>query len=208
MQSPRVFKLGPNVPRRGNTFSYFFGLFLLWLLGWRMRGDFPNVRKGMIIIAPHTSNYDGLVAVAGIMAMRLQLFFFVKDSAFVGPFGLVMKWFGARPVDRENSKDLVGFTARQYHAADALMLAIAPEGTRNASPSWKTGFYWMAHQAGVPIIMVAFDYATREIVMLGCFTPTGDIERDLPEIVAHYRDITPRHTERLSAPLRTLRRPD
>jgi hypothetical protein len=56
--------------------------------------------------------------------------------------------------------------------------------------------------------MVAFDYATREIVMLGCFTPTGDIERDLPEIVAHYRDITPRHTERLSAPLRTLRRPD
>lgn len=85
MNDSRVLHLGNQIPRRGNRFSQMVGLFLMWLIGWRMRGEFPNVRKGMIIIAPHTSNYDGLVSVAAIMAMRLQLFFFVKDSAFVWP---------------------------------------------------------------------------------------------------------------------------
>ncbi|HEX4937616.1 MAG TPA: 1-acyl-sn-glycerol-3-phosphate acyltransferase [Candidatus Kapabacteria bacterium] len=205
MPSSRIFTLGPDVPRRGNTFSHLCGLFLLWLIGWRMRGDFPNVRKGMVIVAPHTSNYDGVVAVAAILALRLQLLFFVKDSAFVWPIGGLMKWFGARPVDRENSKDLVGYTVRQYAANDSLMLAIAPEGTRKASPAWKTGFYWMAYQAGVPIIMIAFDYSKKEIVVLGCFTPTGNVEQDLPLIIEHFRGMEPCHEERLSAPLRALR---
>lgn len=204
MQSSRIFTLGPDVPRRGNTLSRLFGLFLLRLIGWRMRGEFPNVPKGMIIIAPHTSNYDGLVSVAAILALRLQLLFFVKDSAFVWPLGGLMRWFGAVPVDRESSRDMVGYTVQQYQKKPALMLAIAPEGTRTSSPAWKTGFYWMAHRAGVPIIMISFDYAKREIVMLGSFTPTGNIEQDLPQIIGHFRGMVPRHPDRLSAPLRAL----
>lgn len=204
MQSSRLFHLGPDVPRRGNAFSQLVGLFLLWLIGWRMRGEFPNVPKGMIVIAPHTSNYDGLVSVAGIMALRLQLFFFVKDSAFVWPIGGLMRWFGAVPVDRESSRDMVGYTVRQYQSKPALMLAIAPEGTRKSSPAWKTGFYWMAYQAGVPIIMISFDYSKREIVMLGSFTPTGNVEQDLPLIIERFRGMVPRHPDRLSAPLRAL----
>lgn len=208
MQSSRVFTLGPQVPRRGNHFSQWFGLFLLWLIGWRMRGEFPNVPKGMIIIAPHSSNYDGLVSVAAIMAMRLQLFFFVKDSAFVWPVGGLMRWFGAVPVDRESSKDMVGYTVSQYQSKDALMLAIAPEGTRKSSPAWKTGFYWIAYRAGVPIIMVSYDYSKKEIVLLGSFTPTGDVEQDLPQIIARFKGMVPRHPDRLSAQLRALRDKD
>jgi len=178
---------------------------MLWVIGWRMRGNFPDVRKGLIIVAPHTSNYDALIAVASIMAMRLQIFFFVKDSAFVWPIDGLMRWFGARPVDRANSKDVVGFTANQYHSKEALMLAMNPEGTRKASPVWKTGFYWIAYKARVPIIMIGFDYARREIVLLDTFMPTGNIDADLPQIISAFRDITPRHPERLSGPLRALK---
>lgn len=205
MNDSRVLHLGNQIPRRGNRFSQMVGLFLMWLIGWRMRGEFPNVRKGMIIIAPHTSNYDGLVSVAAIMAMRLQLFFFVKDSAFVWPVGGLMRWFGAVPVDRESSKDMVGYTVGQYQAKDALMLAIAPEGTRKSSPAWKTGFYWIAHRAGVPIILVSYDYSKKEIVLLGSFTPTGNIDQDLPQIIGHFRGMVPRHPDRLSAPLQALK---
>lgn len=205
MNLSRAFTLGPLVPRRGNRFTSWLGLFALWIIGWRMRGNFPDVRKGLIIVAPHTSNYDALLAVVSIMAMRLQAFFFVKDSAFVWPIGGLMRWFGALPVDRENSKDVVGFCVKQYQSKDALIMAINPEGTRKASPSWKTGFYWMAHKAGVPIIMIGFDYARREIVLLDTFMPTGNIDEDLPQIIAAFKDIAPRHPDRLSAPLRALK---
>lgn len=205
MSISRVLTLGPNVPRRGNRLSQWIGLILMHLIGWRMRGEFPNVPKGMLVIAPHTSNYDGVVSVAAILALRLQLFFFVKDSAFIWPFGGLMRWFGAVPVDRESSRDMVGFTASKYSSKDALMLAIAPEGTRKSSPAWKTGFYWIAHRAGVPLIMVSFDYGKKEVVILGSFTPTGNIEQDLPLIIGSFKGMVPRHPDRLSAQLLALR---
>ncbi len=208
MSISRVLTLGPNVPRRGNRLSQWIGLILMHLIGWRMRGEFPNVPKGMLVIAPHTSNYDGVVSVAAILALRLQLFFFVKDSAFIWPFGGLMRWFGAVPVDRESSRDMVGFTASKYSSKDALMLAIAPEGTRKSSPAWKTGFYWIAHRAGVPLIMVSFDYGKKEVVILGSFTPTGNIEQDLPLIIGSFKGMVPRHPDRLSAPLLALKQQD
>lgn len=208
MSISRVLTLGPNVPRRGNRLSQWIGLILMHLIGWRMRGEFPNVPKGMLVIAPHTSNYDGVVSVAAILALRLQLFFFVKDSAFIWPLGGLMRWFGAVPVDRESSRDMVGFTASKYNSKDALMLAIAPEGTRKSSPAWKTGFYWIAHRAGVPLIMVSFDYGKKEVVILGSFTPTGNIEQDLPLIIGSFKGMVPRHPDRLSAPLLALKQQD
>lgn len=208
MSISRVLTLGPNVPRRGNRLSQWIGLILMHLIGWRMRGEFPNVPKGMLVIAPHTSNYDGVVSVAAILALRLQLFFFVKDSAFIWPLGGLMRWFGAVPVDRESSRDMVGFTANRYNNSDALMLAIAPEGTRKSSPAWKTGFYWIAHRAGVPLIMVSFDYGKKEVVILGSFTPTGNIEQDLPLIIGSFKGMVPRHPDRLSAPLLALKQQD
>lgn len=208
MSISRVLTLGPQIPRRGNRLSQWIGLILMHLIGWRMRGEFPNVPKGMLVIAPHTSNYDGVVSVAAILALRLQLFFFVKDSAFIWPFGGLMRWFGAVPVDRESSRDMVGFTASKYNSKDALMLAIAPEGTRKSSPAWKTGFYWIAHRAGVPLIMVSFDYGKKEVVILGSFTPTGNIEQDLPLIIGSFKGMVPRHPDRLSAPLLALKQQD
>lgn len=205
MTDPRLIDLGPNVPRRGNAFSRWFSLMLLRLLGWRVTGDFPNVRKAVLIVAPHTSNMDGVMTVVASFALGLKISFFVKHAAFRFPFGGLMRFFGALPVNREDSKNLVGFSAGKLREKDQLLLSVAPEGTRHETDNWKTGFYWIAHQAQVPIIFIAFDYPSREVRIVGHLTPSGDIDRDLPAIIECYRGIVPRHPAKLSAPLRALR---
>lgn len=205
MKHPRVITFGPQVPRRGNAFSRRLGLCLLRLIGWRVRGDFPNVPQAVIIVAPHSSNIDGVVVVAALLALGLRVSFFVKHSAFRWPFAGLMRWFGAVPVNREDAHDLVAFSAAKFAQKPQLLLAIAPEGTRHAAPEWKRGFYWIALQAKVPLISVGLDYARRELVILGHCRPGGDLEAELPGIVAGFRHMQPRHPERLSAPLRRLR---
>jgi 1-acyl-sn-glycerol-3-phosphate acyltransferase len=205
MTDSRLIELGPNVPRRGNAFSRLFSLLLLRLLGWRVTGAFPDVRKAVLIVAPHTSNMDGVMTVVASFALGLKISFFVKHAAFRFPFGGLMRFFGALPVNREDSKNLVGYSAGKLREKDQLLLSVAPEGTRDTADTWKTGFYWIAHEAQVPIIFIAFDYPTREVRIMGHMTPSGDIERELPTILERYRGITPRHPDRLSGPLRALR---
>ncbi|MCC2639296.1 MAG: phospholipid/glycerol acyltransferase [Moraxellaceae bacterium] len=205
MTDPRLIELGPNVPRRGNAFSRWLSLLILKLLGWRVTGAFPDVRKGVLIVAPHTSNFDGFMTVVASFALGLKISFFVKAAAFTFPFGGFMRWVGALPVNRDNSKNLVAYSAAQLREADQLLISVAPEGTRSTADNWKSGFYWIAHQAELPIIFVAFDYLTKEVRIMGSMMPTGDIDKDMPEIIARYRDIHPRHPERLSGPLRALR---
>lgn len=202
--SPRLIPVPPLLPQRGNAFSKGLGLFLLWLLGWRIRGTLPNVRQAVAIVAPHTSNYDGLLTVVSMLALGLRISFFVKHSAFRWPVAGLMRWFGALPVNRGDNRDLVAFSAGKFAEKPELMVAIAPEGTRHSADSWKSGFYWIAHRAGVPILPVAFDYARREIIILDSLQPSGDLEQDMPALLQRYRGITPAHPERLSRPLRDL----
>lgn len=205
MTDSRLIDLGPDVPRRGNAFSR--GLFhlLLRLMGWRITGTFPDVRKAVLIVAPHTSNWDGVMTVVASFALGLRISFFVKHSAFRFPFGGLMRFFGALPVNREDSRNLVAYSAAKLREKEQLLLSVAPEGTRDTADSWKTGFYWIAHEANVPIVCIAFDYPTKEVRIVGHLTPTGDLEGELPRILDFYRGITPRHPDRLSAPLRALR---
>lgn len=200
--SDRLIPVPAALPQRGNAFSKGLGLLLLRLMGWRIRGQLPDTRQAVIIVAPHTSNYDGLVTVVAMLALGLRISFFVKHSAFRWPFAGLMRWFGALPVNREDNHDLVAFSAAKFREKPDLLLAIAPEGTRHAAESWKTGFYWIAHRAGVPLLLVGFDYSARTVRILGTFTPTGDAEADMPAIIARYRGIAPAHPERLSRPLR------
>lgn len=203
---PRLIGLGPQVPRRGNAFSQWLGLLMLRLLGgWRVRGHWPDVPKAVVIVAPHTSNMDGVLSVAAMLALRLRLQFFMKHTAFPWPFAGLIRWFGGIPVNRGAAHDLVGASAEQFARREQLLVAITPDGTRHAPKEWKKGFYWIAHRAGVPILCVGYDYARREIVILEALTPSGDYEKDYPLLLAQFRGIEPRHAERLSQPLRTLR---
>lgn len=203
--SSRIIPIGGCVPRRGNAFSRCLGIFVLWLIGWRVRGTFPDTAKIMIIGAPHTSNFDAVLAVSTMLALRLKISFFVKDSAFAWPFGGLMRWFGAVPVRREDSQDLVGFSVQKFVEKKELLVAIMPEGTRHGTSNWKSGFYWIAQRAEVPVLMVGLDYGKKEIVMMQTLTPSGDLEADMATIVNSYRSIEPRRPERLSAPLKAVR---
>ena len=131
--------LGPDVPRRGNAVGQFVGELLLRLLGWQITGVPLSAPKAMFIGAPHTSNRDGLIAVAAMLALRLRINVMMKAELFVGPFGKLFHWFGMRPVYRSKSMGLVEQSAQQYRETDKLYLGIAPEGTRHASKAWKLG---------------------------------------------------------------------
>ncbi len=200
----RTIPLGPAVPRRGNWLSCFLGWLVLLIMRWRVVGDMPNVPKAVVVVAPHTSNWDGVVALASIWGLRLRIAFMIKAEATRGPGGLLVRWLDGIGVDRSSAADVVPQTVAAFQSRDKLWLGLAPEGTRKSPESWKSGFYRMAVAAGVPLVMVGLDYGRRQTRILGLFQPTGDFEADLPQILAFYAGIQPGRPDRLSKPLREL----
>lgn len=193
--------VGDQIPRRRAGFLPWLGLFLLRLFGWRVSGALPNVDRAVVIVAPHTSNWDGLFGLSAIQALRLRMSALGKDTLFVGPLGWLLRTIGVIPVDRSSPQGMVQQIVARF-ASGPMFLAIAPEGTRHAAERWKTGFYQIAAEAGVPIILVAFDYSRREVRVLGSLQPTGDQAADLEQIYVHYRGVPARNPDLLSAPLR------
>lgn len=193
--------VGDQIPRRSAGFLPWLGLFLLRLFGWRVSGALPNVARAVVIVAPHTSNWDGLFGLSAIQALRLRMSALGKDTLFVGPLGWLLRTIGVIPVDRSSPQGMVQQIVARF-ASGPMFLAIAPEGTRHAAERWKTGFYQIAAEAGVPIILVAFDYSRREVRVLGSLQPTGDQAADLEQIYVHYRGVPARNPDLLSAPLR------
>lgn len=196
--------LGPEVPRRGNALGQFIGELMLKLMRWQIAGVPLTAPKAMFIGAPHTSNRDGLVAVATMLALRLRINVMMKAELFVGPFGKLFYWFGMRPVYRSKSMGLVEQSAQQYRDNDRLYLGIAPEGTRHASKAWKLGFYHIAVLAGVPIQPFSLNFGERKLEFFPLFHPTGDVEADLKYLIGLYRGVVPADPSRLSLPLREL----
>jgi 1-acyl-sn-glycerol-3-phosphate acyltransferase len=173
-------------------------LAFLRLNGWTVEGALPaQARKCVLIAAPHTSNWDLPYTLMVAFALRLNIRWMGKASLFQAPFGGVMRWLGGIAVDRSRSGNLVAASAAAIATADGpLQLVVPPEGTRGRTRHWKTGFYFIALQAGVPIILAYMDYA-RKVSGLGpVFTPSGDVDRDMAEIKRFYAGIKGRHSDR------------
>ena len=161
-----------------------------WLkwAGWKVEGQLPpGAVKCVLIAAPHTSNWDLPYTLMVGFVLQLQLYWMGKSSIFRWPFGGLMRWLGGIAVDRSQSTNLVAASAKALRDAEgSVHLVIPPEGTRSQTRHWKTGFYWIAHEAGVPIVLAYMDYP-RKLSGLGpVFTPTGDIEADMLQIKAYY----------------------
>lgn len=199
--------VGPRVPRRGNALSRGLGALVLRLLGWRIVGELPDVPKLVVIVAPHTSNRDGVVGIAAVLALGLRMTLLGKHTLFRGPFGAFMRWLGAVPVNREQGGGVVATSLEKFREREQMFLGMAPEGTRHAPEEWKTGFWHIASQAGVPILVVGFDYGRRQVRILKTLTP-GTLEHDMHVILECYRGIVPARPERLSRPLRRLMEED
>lgn len=195
------------IPRRGNRVSQLLGLLLLRLLRWRIVGALPNTPKAMVIGAPHSSNWDGLVAAAVVLTLRVRIGLMAKDSLFRWPVAGVLRWLGGIPVDRSSgSGGVVAQSVLRFREREQLFLGVAPEGTRKAAAQWRTGFWQIARQAGVPIIVVVMDYGRRELRIAETLQPGDDLDTDMERILTHYRGAVPRRPKRLSAPLAALQR--
>ena len=172
----------------------------LRLAGWKLQGQMPaNIPKSVLIAAPHTSNWDLPYTLMVAFALRLNVCWMGKASIFRWPFGGVMRWLGGIAVDRDKSTHLVAASAVKLAAARGQMqLIVPPEGTRGHTRHWKTGFYYIAQQAQVPIVLAFLDYERRVGGLGPIFQPTGDIERDMAEIKRFYAPIKGRRSDRFN----------
>ena len=175
-------------PPRGIGAAAYRAAGRLWLaaFGWRMEGDWPGYRQMVLLAAPHTSNWDGVHMLAAAGAWRVRLRWMGKASLTQGPFGWLVRWAGCVPIQRGAAGDVVPSMLAAFGDTPALILAIPPEGTRGAVGRWKTGFYRIAHGAGVPIVFSVLDYGTKTVRLAGELWPSGDFDADWPAIRAVY----------------------
>jgi 1-acyl-sn-glycerol-3-phosphate acyltransferase len=181
-------ELGSSVPRRGWAIGRALGRAVMWVAGWSFAGSVPDVAKAVIIVAPHTSNWDFVIGAAGMLALDLDLRFLGKHTLFKGPMGVLMRGLGGIPLDREHSSGVVDEMAARIRSSDHLLLAIAPEGTRGGVERWKTGFHAIARGAEVPILAVTLDYGRRQIRFREPFTPTPDMGADVEVLKEFFAD--------------------
>ena len=181
--------LPPSLPKRGNAFSRVLGYAALTLGGWRIEGEFPDQRKLVVIVAPHTSNWDFPVGISAVFALGLRARFIGKHTLFHPPLGWLMRWFGGIPVNREAPQGMVPQAVEAIEKAERIFLAITPSGTRSSTKPWKSGFYRIAHAARVPILPIAFDGVRREIRVFPPFETSGDYDADLPKLLAPFAGV-------------------
>jgi 1-acyl-sn-glycerol-3-phosphate acyltransferase len=163
-------------------------LAFLKMVGWKVHGTLPpGVQKCVLIAAPHTSNWDLPYTLMTAFALRLPIYWMGKQSIFSPPFGAVMRWLGGIAVNRSQSSNMVQSCAQSLvEAQGPVFLVVSPEGTRSKTRYWKTGFYYIALQAQVPIVLAYMDYSRKQSGLGPLFYPTGDIEKDMVEIQAFY----------------------
>ncbi len=174
------------MPRSHGRLAAALGRAMMGLTGWRIEGAIPDLPKMVVIVAPHTSNWDFPTGLWVKLALRFGGRFVGKHTLFHWPLGVFMRWLGGVPVDRTAPGGFVGEAARAMRESDAMLLVIAPEGTRGPA-EWKSGFYRIAVDAGVPILLAAFDYPRKAVRFGPLVTPTGDYAADLALIRSHYR---------------------
>jgi 1-acyl-sn-glycerol-3-phosphate acyltransferase len=169
----------------------------LRLTGWKVEGQLPaEAHKAVLIAAPHTSNWDLPYTLMVAFALRLNVRWMGKRELFRRPFGGVMRWLGGIPVNREQASNLVAASAEAIQrAATPLQLIVPPEGTRSKVREWKTGFYWIAQTAQVPIVLAYMDYAKKRSGLGPLFQPTGDVDADMARIKAFYAPFKGRNAQ-------------
>lgn len=161
--------------------------------GWTEFNANPDLRKCVVIAAPHTSNWDFAYFLGAATALDIPLSFMGKKQLFRWPFAKAMRDLGGIAVDRSASRNYVQAISEEFDQRDAFMLTIAPEGTRSAVTRWKTGFYHIAMQAKVPLVIGMMDYARKRVGLAEAFWPTGDYAEDMKKVLAFYQTTTPKY---------------
>ncbi len=197
--------IGKSAPRRGGIISPILADIFLKLAGWRVVGEIPDIPQAVCLAVPHTSNIDGVYALPSVLVSDVRINIMGKKSLFKNPImAKMMHWFGVIPIDRTKKGSVLQASIDEFKKGKPLFLGLAPEGTRSYREEWKSGFYYLATGAGVPILPVAMDYKTKEIRFMNLFYPTGDYDADLQEILSRYKGVMPKEYQNLSQPLQDV----
>ncbi|MGC4039770.1 MAG: 1-acyl-sn-glycerol-3-phosphate acyltransferase [Flavobacterium sp.] len=167
------------------------------LLGWKLIGGVDaGIRKCIIIVVPHTSNLDFFMGLLVRGILNIEINFVGKKELFVFPLGYYFRSVGGAPLDRSGGKNNVDATADVFHKHETFRLAVAPEGTRKKVTELRTGFYYIALKANVPIIPVALDYGKKEVNFGKPVQVTGNFDEDMKLILPHFKDVRGKIPER------------
>lgn len=173
-----------------------FALFVLRLFGWKSTGNLPpDIKKCIVIVAPHTSNWDFFIGFLGYMGIGVKAKYLIKKEAFFFPLGPIARALGGIPVDRTRSSNVVPQVVDLFRKEENLVITVTPEGTRSLVRHWKRGFYLMAGQAGVPLVFGILDYENKTVGLGPAYYPTGNYNHDIKDIEAYYMDTVARHPE-------------
>jgi len=159
-------------------------------LGWKLIGQFPNLDQCVVIVAPHTHWIDFFLGLLVRSLLAEEINYIGKKSLFKPPFGWFFRKTGGAPVDRSKNSNTVDGVVELFKRHKRFRLALAPEGTRKKVDHLKTGFYHMAKRAGVPIVMVAFDFGRKQVKIAVPFHPTEAMEEDFNKIHAFYKGVS------------------
>jgi len=163
---------------------------------WKFVGQFPtDVKKYVLIGAPHTSFHDFFIGLFTQWYFKVDFHFVAKASLFKFPMGFVFKAFGGIPVNRSKSQGMVGAVATLFKERESFILAISPEGTRKKVTEWKTGFYYIAKEANVPIVSMTFDFAKNQTEVCAPFYPTADIQTDMTHLKSVFKGVVGKKPE-------------
>lgn len=179
--------LPPETPQVKSWWRRGVGQLVLRLFGWRIEGNLPNLRKFVLIVAPHTSNWDFIIGFMVYLALQLETIWLAKHTALRGPLGPLGRYFGGVAIDRTRAGNVVQAYIDEFAKRDRMVLTLTPEGTRSRVSDWKRGFHHVARGAGVPIVPVALDFSRRRAVLGGPIFPTDDYAADLARIKPFFK---------------------
>lgn len=170
--------------------QYRFGVWMARLLGWTFTDPLPDEPKMVVISGPHTSNWDGIVLWMAVLIYRVEVTAMAKDTLFKIPLaGWFFRRMGGLPIDRSKAMGVVDQMVALFSERDHLLLVVPAAGTRKKQDHWKSGFYWVAHKAQVPIGLSYMDYDNKRAGFFGTLRTTGDVTADMDRIREAYRDI-------------------
>ena len=183
----------PGYPTTDSPWLQALGRAALRVAGWTIVGELPHLPKFVIIVAPHTSNWDFFVGLAAKFALALDIHWFGKDTLFRGPAGPILRRLGGRPVRRETPEGVVAEMAAIVNAEPQFLLALAPEGTRTQVSQWRSGFYHIAEATGMPILPVWFDWSRKEVGIGEPVRASGNLDADIAALQSLYRPEMAKH---------------